>query len=1066
MGITRDYFAIQKHFEQKYGENTIVIIQIGSFYEIYEYDCSYSDQIISDDLQGNVALKYSLKSGKAEGVTNGETVNLNVKLDTDEPIGHALDISMVLNMKLTSKNKSANHSIDNPMLVGFPCASYENHRDLILFHGFTIVRIDQKDKNSDSENVERMVVEISSPGTEIDNSIISQPTCSNTIVSIYIECQQSNQNMENNVILCGLSCIDVSTGMNIVCEIYSKENDGIYAIHEIYRFLISQKPIELILHVDKVPANQVDEYMSYLSDNLELDKYVTKIVRCNQIDPNYKNDEYQESIFRKAFADLSLKNVTSAVLQPGTSDIMYQLDLEKFIYGRISYSILIQFCYEHNENIIKKLQKPQISWTDEDKHLILTHNAMLQLDIFPKKNVGYLGRRSRSKVFDSLISVLDNTSSPLGARFLRRQLLNPITDSQRLELLYAMTDELLQDEQLLKSIDSSLKRIPDLEKYQRKIQIGLIRPKEFVTLFRGYVTVQQIYISLYQKCFGETSDKIHLRNLFMSEENVNDFNGCLNETWAVINIDKLDRVKFTSRIGGKQQKMQCDESFINPGNDSEIDQTQQALQQYQNWIHMISDHLNGLLTGRVKKVELVFERNKSKRGDDDDDENTGEMSVYLYATSATAKQLRTTQVNQELCGSLIFHEINKTKTMVTSEVIRQCCLGIETYQTMLEQRLLAKFYDTIGKIAQRSYFAGLNNFIGLLDFLKNNSQIALKYKYFRPQIDTSAKSSFIRVMNARHPLIERIIRSEYIPNDVSLGSEKDPNGMLLFGVNSTGKTSLAKKLGCIVMMAQAGLFVPTQLVFKPFSKIITRLSGEDDLLKGQSSFVIEMTELRTILREADQNTLVLGDELCRGTESLSGTSLTVATIQTLINRDVKFIFSTHMHHLPKISIIKNYREQGKLRIAHLTATYDKPLDKLVYNRKLDDGPGSSQYGLEVCKSLSIDRSFINLANEIRKDLDNIPDLFHTQKISRYSSKVYVDRCTLCLTTLNLQSHHIKEQNTADENGFIEHFHKNSSFNLLVLCDNCHRQLHAGREQIIQRETLEGVYIEKGTVSVI
>ena len=259
-------------------------------------------------------------------------------------------------------------------------------------------------------------------------------------------------------------------------------------------------------------------------------------------------------------------------------------------------------------------------------------------------------------------------------------------------------------------------------------------------------------------------------------------------------------------------------------------------------------------------------------------------------------------------------------------------------------------------------------------------------------------------------------------------------------------------------MAQAGLYVPGMLTYKPFSKIITRLSGEDDLVSGKSSFIVEMTEIRTILRNADQNTLVLGDEPCRGTNTQEGTGIAVAIIEETINRDVKFIFSTHMHHLPKIKLINQYRNENVLCIAHLTAVYDDILDRLVYTRRLEEGPGSSQYAFEVCKSLNIDRSFIERANKIRQELDDIPDLFHNTKKSRYNSKIYVDQCALCHSHINLHSHHIKEQSKADSQDFIGYYHKNSSFNLLILCENCHIQLHSDKNRLIQKQTLNGVYL--------
>lgn len=1042
MGITREYFTIQKHFEKKYGPNTCVIVAIGKFYEIYEYDPVYDGECIDYETEGNVTLRFSINCKEYK---HGDEITLSKNIDKTERIGHAVDIGMILRMRLTSKNKGKQHSMDNPMLVGFPCPSYETHRDTMLFHGYTIVRIDQKDKSADAENVEREVVEISSPGTEIDNTIIIQSTGSNKIVSIYIECQRWKKNMENNMILCGLSSMDVSTAENTVSEIYSKENDETYAINEIYRFLIAQKPVDVIIHVENIPHEHIDDYVNYLTETLELDRYPTSIIKCNQLEAEYRKDDYQENVLAKAFAYTPQSKLQ--ILQPGSTNLIYQLDLERFTYGLISYCVLLQYCYEHNENIIKNLQKPSVGWTDERSHLILAHNAMLQLDIFPKNNIGHLPQRNKQAGFDSLISVLDLTSTAVGSRFLRRRLLNPSTDHVQLESLYAMTDELVKDERLLNKLDIMLKRMPDIERYQRKVQIGLIKPKELVTLFNGYLQLQEIYRVLHEECFG-ANGKVHLREVFISEKDVTDFNECLTEVWNIIDLDKLDKVKFTSRIGSKSQTLQCSDSFIHPGHDQEIDALQSALQQYRSYLVNIQDYLNSTLTGRVKKLDVVYDRVKI----DDSETETGNLSVYLSGSAAAVKQLKT---NSQM-GELKFQEVNKTKTMITSDNIQCCCSFIELYQYTLEQRLLAKFYEVVNRIAQRTYFNAITQFIGTVDFVKTNAKLALKYKYYRPEINVQAPSPFVTITGLRHPLAERIIRTEYITNDLSLGAVDDCTAMLTYGVNSVGKTSLAKALACVLMMAQAGFYVPGQLVYKPFNKIITRLSGEDDLLRSKSSFVVEMTELRTILRNADSNTLVLGDELCRGTESLSGTSLTVRTIKTLIDVNAKFIFSTHMHHLPKIKLIKEYRKSNRLKIVHLSTTYNESLEKLIFNRKLQDGPGSAQYGLEVCKSLGIDREFIDSANEIRRELEEIPNLFHSKKKSKYSNRVYVDVCQFCGDNSNLQTHHIQKQRLADQNGHINHYHKNSSFNLIVLCRRCHEQLED--VNMSSQQTLEGVYL--------
>lgn len=1049
MSLTNQYFALQQHFDKKYGDKVCLLMMVGKFYEVYEYLPSYENQQLhSEENQGNIALRIKLKDN------NFAELSIDPQIDTSKPIGCASSISLILGMKLTSKNKDKPHSIGNPLMMGFPCPSYDTHKDLILLNGYTIVRIDQKNKNAkETENVEREVTEIVSPGTVIDSSIVGQVTGTNTIVSIYIECQKAKRNTENNVLVCGFSCLDVSTGQSLVNEVYSKETDEVHALQELYRFLLSQQPAEILLNINRIPEEQKESYKRDIQDTLELDKYTTSIVRCNELDPNFLKLEYQEEFLRKAFqSEKCIRQVGSI----GACGVIDELNLEMFHYGRISYIALLQHCYEHNETLIKKLQKPQVKWSDGN--LILTHNALNQLDLFSKQT-GLIPKKS--EVYDSLLSVLDISSTSLGSRYLRRQLLNPITDPDKLESFYAMTEELVKDPSLLQEIKQSLRRIPDIEKLQRKIEIGIITPKEFVSLFRAYVQIQEIYRLLFTKCFESNEEnKKALRSLFMSKSDTTDFNECLTEIYSMVNFDKLQKVKFNRR--GKDEKLQCDDAFINPGYDTEIDNIQQTLQQYQNWLQLICDHLNGFLGNtRGKKIVPTFERCKSnkKAEEEDEEENESEMTVSLFTTKHKAKVIRgcSSQINQQLCGSLEFYEM-KSNTMITSDLIKQCCNGVEQYQLFLEQRLLVKFYDIVQKVAKRSYFSGINNFIATLDFVKTNAETAVKYKYFRPVIDNTVEQSYFDVKNLRHPLIERIIRSEYIPNDISLNN-KGPNGLLLFGVNSTGKSSLAKAMGIAIIMAQAGMWVAGNLVYKPYTKIITRLSGNDDLLKGQSSFVVEMSELRTILRNADANTLVLGDELCRGTESSSGTSLTVATIETLVQRGCSFIFSTHMHHLPDIDIIKSFNQAGKLRIAHLTATYDEKLEKLIYNRRLEDGAGSSLYGLEVCKSLAISQEFIDRANSIRRQFENIPQMFLSTKTSRYNSRVYVDKCSLCQKLIDLQTHHIEEQNKADERGYIEHYHKNSSFNLTILCKSCHTWLHSAGLQLIRKQTLNGVYLE-------
>ena len=1009
MSLVESYFKLHREYEKKYGESVCILVQVGKFYELYQYDPSREHQITPEG--SNLEFKHLLKEHSAQS------------------IGKAVEISILLNMRLTSKNKDKPHTIDNPFMMGFPSPSYENHRDVILSSGYTIIRIDQKPCSGHAAaNVEREVVEISSPGTELT---FTRP--SNTIVSIYLECTRPDlKNLTKMVVVCGLSALDICTGSSIVSEIYSKEKDETYALLEIYRFLESQRPIEIILHANKVPLNQVHSYKKYLTENLELDRYPIRVVQMNEIDTIYFKDTYQESMLHKAFG---------STYQPGTTNLIDELDLELFQYGRISFMVLLQYCYEHNEKIIDRLQKPKVSWTDQGKHLILTHNAINQLDLVPKQT-------GKSKELNSLSGVIDMTSTEIGSRFLRQQLLNPITDGHELESRFNMTEELLQNPDLMQKIDPLLKRLPDIEKLQRKSQIGMLKPKEFVTLFTGYFTVQMIYRLLHEHCLPR--EKSALRGLFLASDQTDEFNKVLTELWAKIDFEKLEAAKIV------KNQIQTHESFFMPNQDPEIDQLQYGLVQYQQWMNNICQHFNDLLPGaRGKKIEPMLER--AKTSDDEEDVEQGDLTIHLYTTTAKAASLRKCgQINHALCGVLEFQETRaKGKTLITSEVIRGVIYGIESYQKTLEQKLTAKYNDLVTYLGSSKFFPAITGFIAKLDLVRTSAQLALKYNYYKPIIDHTNGPSHFTITGMRHPLIERIITSEYIPNDIELNQ----SGMVLFGVNSTGKTSLLKGVILILLLGHIGFYTPGKLLFRIIHRIITRLSGNDDIIKGQSSFIVEMNEVNTILRNADEHTLVVGDELCRGTETLSGTSLTAAMIKTLVERKCCFIFSSHMHHLPEMPLIKELIESKKVSIQHLTAEYDPGLDQLVYNRKLEIGSGSSLYGLEVCKSLSMDPKFLELANGIRRELEGIPDQLVPAKTSRYNRNIYMVKCYFCPNVVQLQTHHIREQSKADERGYIEHVPVHSIPNVLPVCQECHHKIHSGEIQITQQQTLRGVSIK-------
>jgi len=1008
MGIVTEYLKYQDEYQDRYGERTVILYQNGSFYEIFEYDPSKNEV---DEIPPWPSKK----------------------------LGHASYLSSLLGYTLTKRNKTKPYSLSNPNMIGFPCVSYDKHKDILLSKDYTIVVVEQ-DKVGKNSN--RSVTKVLSPATEIHD--LSPIPVTNQIVSIYIEVQKEAPKYEDYLITVGISTIDVTTGTNIVGEIYSKEKDAVYALQEIYRFLLSTQPRELILNINGSKKDKAEKYKAYITNNLELDKYPIYAVIVNKVDSEYLKSNYHHHFLSKIFTGNNKGTICNENVESSTKDliiakenkiIVEELGLERMHYGTVSYILLLQYCHEHNERLIEKLKNPDTHWIDESKHLVITHNAIKQLNIVPPIGA------TRKGGINSLFSVVDNTNTSLGRRFLRNMLCNPITNPDTIKQYYDMVEDLLNNQDLLVNITDHLKKIPDMERYQRKLQLQLIKPQEFVTLFRGYVQIVNLYTVI-------SKQNITLKKLLFTQ--VHDFNKCLTVVLSKYNLDEL----YNTRI--ENNSLSCVGSIFYKGTDATADDYIDTIDKLSDHLNRIIDHLNSHLSGTRGKL---IEHNTCKSGAKKNDPS---RALALFTTLHKGKIIKSSKIDIDLCGDVKVVTVNK-EAMITSDVIAAICQKLSDTQSQYKQYLYRCYNKTVNDISSRfNFFNSINVFISKLDYVKSNAKTAIKNNYFRPEIiHDNISRSYLNIEELRHPVCEKIIDSRYVTNDLCLGMKE--NGMLLYGANSVGKTSLTKAVGLNIIMAQAGMYTSSKLSYKPYNKIITRLSGDDDLIKGQSSFVIEMSELRTILRNADDRTLVLGDELCRGTESVSGTALTVATIDDLVKRKSSFIFSTHMHHLVSNPYITNL-PANSLRICHLVLRYDQASKSLIYDRKLREGPGESIYGLEVAMSLAIDSEFIRRASEIRRTIVDKHDQILSTKKSKHNPNVYMHSCAICGHEPKdplgkLHSHHIVEQSKADENGFIDHYHKDCKDNILILCDACHKALHSNGLKIITQQTPSGKIVK-------
>jgi len=987
--LVEEYINKQKEYTEKYGK-ACLLMQNGKFYEIYEFDKEY---------EGKAYDAYSVQEYKAGYICR--------------------EMRRILGLKIVFRNKSEPHSLSNPMFCGFPHICFHEYRDKILDHGYTIIRIDEKPQKSKKDKTERELIEIISPGTNIENY-----NTNNIIICLYLDYVSINsKRLDKSKVVAGVSSLNVHTGNTIISEMYSQDEDSYYIYRELYRFLFSHKPKEIIVHINKITKEDEKAIISLITQQLDLSKYKNVSIKCNSLDKEYFKEAYQESVLSKAY--------------PEKNDVINLLNLDMKIYARISFVILIQYCYEHNPIIISKISVPCFSYIDENNYLILTHNASEQLHIISKKDKN----SSSVKIYDSILSVLDNCITKQGSRYLEKKLLFPTTDIKELNTIYDITNTIIEKNIIKENILQHLVKLKyiDLELLQRRLILGIIKPIELSNLYKCYLSIYHLYCV----CL----DSINSDYLKIEEDKLTSFVNAVNNLTCTLDIDKLEEVKYNVRMGKIREAFNSHISFIREGIFPEIDEVYSQLQLYKTKFDSIVSYLNGLFKCKGSIVTVKEEKIK------DEDEDEDDTCIAIIITLSRSKKMKNIKINKDICGDLNYVTRNKSKVMITSTIIQDCIDHILNYKTILNGKLLEKYKYILENFSQYSFYNDISLFVSKIDFIYNNATNAIKYKYKKPTIHNVNNTSYFNIKELRHPLIERLLEDkyDYVTNDIHLGGEGS-KGMLLYGVNSTGKSSLVKSL-VVLVMAQAGCYVPCELIYYPYKKIITRLSGHDNLLNGESSFTIEMNELNTILNEADDRTLVLGDELCRGTEATSGLVLTITTIEELIKRGSTFIFATHMQKLVTYEAIKNYSESKILLVKHLSTHYDMSLDKLIYNRKLQEGIGSELYGLEVCKSIGMSKDFLDKAYNLRNKVSGKLHFVNTKK-SRYNSDLYMDSCYLCGKELQLQTHHIQEQKNADDNGFIGYIHKNDKRNLIVLCEVCHNtDVHKNGLKIIKKQLI-------------
>ena len=917
-------------------------------------------------------------------------------------------------------------------MAGFKDMQIEKYVKKIQDAGFTAVVYVQDEA---AKNTTRSLGGIFSPGTYFHTET---QNLSNSISCIWIDLVENKMLMKGKYVVVGVANIDIYTGKTNIFQFKEAYVNNPTTYDELERFISIYNPSEVILISNFQNLSETDNIISYAGIN------------CSLIHKININDSLLSGEKAKR-----VKNSEKQIYQKEILSKFYKYDdfnafIESYNVNNIAtqaFCYLLDFVYQHNPHLTNKIAEP--IFENCSTRLTLANHSLKQLNIINDGTV-------KSSKYSCVSQMLNNCLTPMGQRKFLYNFLNPIYNEEQLQREYNITEHFLFHYDLYNvHLKSSLSTIKDMSKWERQVFLKKISPKAFYNLYNNLQTIIKIYEKIFQ-------DPTIIAYLKVNEPNVLEVKTYCTKisNFIIKNID-INAVKDVDQL----QNFEC--NFIQIGVDEELDKKTQLLKESEQKLDAISNYLSSLIEGKEKKIGDYVKVHETEKNNFSllstarrckvlqDALPTDPTIVLLKLSNDSASKKFDFKVSK---NAFSFEKQTASNNVIIHEQIQMLCKTISSIKVSMKDLITNVYNKFVSNFEQfQTQLESIINFVTLIDVLYTKASLAKKYNYCKPNIVKSEKS-FVEAKQLRHCLIEQFQTNEaYVCNDIMLGNGKT-DGILLYGTNAVGKTSLIRALGIAVIMAQSGLYVPcSSFNFMPYKYIFTRIIGNDNIFKGLSTFAVEMSELRTILKLADQNSLILGDELCSGTETLSAVSIFVAGIQQLHKSNSSFIFATHLHEIVDYTEITSLES---VKQKHMEVIYNREKDELIYDRKLKDGPGNSMYGLEVCKSLSLPQDFLDAAYEIRMKYHPETSSMLSFKTSKYNAKKIVGMCEKCGIRQGKEVHHLQYQKDADSSsGIIVNcdgiMHKNNLANLLTICEQCHDEIHRKDTKLKKVKTSKG-----------
>ncbi|MEZ7725589.1 DNA mismatch repair protein MutS [Gemella sanguinis] len=574
----------------------------------------------------------------------------------------------------------------------------------------------------------------------------------------------------------------------------------------------------------------------------------------------------------------------------------------------------LKLCADILLDYIEKTQNKDISSLKDfevyfkDKFVYMTNYSIRNLEV--TQNMANGSKKG------SLLSIVDKTSTAAGSRKLKNWLENPLLDINEIKKRQEIVGDFVKHYFEKSDVKTSLKEVYDLERISTKVSYNIVSPKELLNLKKTLKQIPQIKNILK----GFDSEKlVDIANNIDELEDLHDF---LEKT---IHEEAGQTVK--------------DGNVIKLGFNEELD-----------------SYKNASKNGNKVLLEIE-EREKNRTGIKNLKVGYNKIFGYFIEISKVGlKSVDPTELGyhrkQTLsnCERFISEELKQVEEHIVNSKTK-----IEELELQLFQEVKIKIHEYIPRLQK------VANTLSDIDVFVSLSDVAEEYGYVKPEFNDD---NVIDIVDGRHPIVERNVSADsYISNDCKV--EKDENILLITGPNMSGKSTYMRQLALIVILAQIGSFVPASSASLPiFDKIFTRIGASDDLAGGKSTFMVEMIEAKNALVESTANSLLIFDEIGRGTSTYDGIALAQSILEYINNTiKCKTLFSTHYHELTKLENITK-----GIKNIHVSAKEDH--GKLIFLYKINEGPIEKSYGIHVAQLAHLPNDVINGANKILKELEN------------------------------------------------------------------------------------------------